>query len=181
LRLAAATLHESREFIEKTHNVLHEIELLALEALLCTGFDQTNKAQEKLTRALEMAEAGGIVRTFVDIGSEMAVQLQSLSRQRNAPAHALRVLRAFPATQLDAESRGAAFGLGAAAVDQLTNREMDVLELLGERLSNKEIAQRLVLSPLTVKSHMHNIFEKLGVSRRSEAIARARILGLLRP
>jgi LuxR family maltose regulon positive regulatory protein len=181
LRLAADILHASRGFIEQTHNALHEIELLALEALLFAGLGQTHKAQVQLTRALESAEAGGIVRSFVDLGPDMAAQLHGLSRLRNAPAHAIRVLRAFPAAQVDPLGGSAASGARPALVEPLTNRELDVLVLLGERLSNKEIAQHLVLSPLTVKSHMHHIFEKLGVSRRREAIVRARALGLLRP
>ena len=66
-------------------------------------------------------------------------------------------------------------------VDSLvTNREIDVLELLGERLSNKEIARRLVISPATVKRHTLSIYRKLGVESRREAVAKARRLGLLR-
>jgi LuxR family maltose regulon positive regulatory protein len=61
----------------------------------------------------------------------------------------------------------------------LTNREIDVLILLAERLSDKEIAERLVLSPLTVKKHTQRIFLKLGVHNRRAAVAQARRLGLI--
>ena len=64
-------------------------------------------------------------------------------------------------------------------VDPLTNRERDVLELLDRRFSNKEIARELSLSSETVKTHVQNIFQKLGVGKRREAIAKARELGLL--
>ena len=61
----------------------------------------------------------------------------------------------------------------------LTNRELDVLELLEERLSNKEIARRLVIAPATVKRHTLSIYSKLGVPGRREAVAKARHLGIL--
>ncbi len=61
----------------------------------------------------------------------------------------------------------------------LSNRELDVLILLEERLSNKEIARRLVISPSTVKRHTLSIYAKLGVGSRREAVAKARRLGVL--
>jgi LuxR family maltose regulon positive regulatory protein len=182
LRLAEDALSQARSFVEHTHNVLHEIELLALEALLCAASGQTTRAHVQLARALKLAEPGGIVRTFVDIGPALAVQLHSLAQQRNAPAFAMRVLQAFGAVEVSTPAGGAAISsAGAALVEPLTNRELEVLALLNERLSDKEIAQILVLSPLTVKSHVHHIYEKLQVNRRREAIARAKEYGLLHP
>ena len=66
-------------------------------------------------------------------------------------------------------------------LEPLTNRELEVLALLGQRLSNKEIAQILVVSPVTVKAHARNLFAKLNASSRREAVTRAYSLGLLRP
>ena len=64
-------------------------------------------------------------------------------------------------------------------IEPLTNREVEILNLIGQHLSNDEIAQALFVSPLTVKSHIRNLFDKLGVKRRRFAIQRARDLGLL--
>ena len=66
-----------------------------------------------------------------------------------------------------------------ALVDSLTNREMDILELLPQRLSNKEIAEKLFISTATVKGHLQNIYGKLNVSKRREAVEKAKKIGIL--
>ena len=65
-------------------------------------------------------------------------------------------------------------------VEPLTNRELDVLDLLAQRLSNKEIAEKLFLSTTTVKGHLQNIYGKLNVKKRREAVEKARVLGMLK-
>ena len=64
-------------------------------------------------------------------------------------------------------------------VEPLTNRELDVLDLLAQRLSNKEIAEKLFLSTTTVKGHLQNIYGKLNVSKRREAVEKAKKIGIL--
>ena len=67
----------------------------------------------------------------------------------------------------------------AELIEPLTERELEVLALLAQRLSHKEIAQALFISPQTVKRHTNNIYQKLQVQRRREAVAKATRLGLL--
>lgn len=179
LAQATGVLDEARRFIERTHNSLHEAELLAIEALVYAASGLKNKAHTQLARALVLAEPGSMVRLFVDLGPNMAALLRELAEQKYAPAYARRVLGDFSGDPLQmAPPIVHAHVAEAALIEQLTDRELEVLALLGERLSNKEIAELLVLSPHTVKTHMRNIFAKLQVSRRREAIARARSLGL---
>ena len=65
-------------------------------------------------------------------------------------------------------------------VEPLSNRELDVLDLLAQRLSNKEIAEKLFLSTTTVKGHLQNIYGQLNVKKRREAVEKARVLGMLK-
>jgi LuxR family maltose regulon positive regulatory protein len=124
---------------------------------------------------VQRAVPNGIVGPFVEEGQPMETLLNELKQQ---PEHADLVqllLAAFPPT----------YPLTAPAVllqelpEPLTERERSILELLANRLSNKEIAQQLILSPHTVRNHMANIFGKLQVENRLQAVERARSLGLL--
>jgi LuxR family maltose regulon positive regulatory protein len=63
--------------------------------------------------------------------------------------------------------------------EPLTNRELDVLELLAQRLSNKEIAEKLFVAPTTVKGHLNNIYQKLEVGKRREAVVKAQKIGII--
>jgi LuxR family maltose regulon positive regulatory protein len=105
--------------------------------------------------------------------------LSELCQQNLAPDYLDRVLGAFPDGQA-----GSRAGQGGAAeaqplVEPLTPRELEVLALLARHLTNKEIAAELVISPVTVKTHTLNIYRKLDVRKRREAVERAQELNLL--
>jgi LuxR family maltose regulon positive regulatory protein len=95
-----------------------------------------------------------------------------------------RILAAFPEPQKKSatgDSGSPSRAANAKLVEPLTDRELEVLALLRERLSNKEIAQVLVLSPATVKRYSANIYAKLDVNRRWDAVVKAEALGILPP
>ncbi|MCC2628708.1 MAG: hypothetical protein K0S14_2358, partial [Thermomicrobiales bacterium] len=142
-------------------------------ALLLEEQGRHEAALQALERAVIAAEPEGWIRLFVDLGEPMALLLTELSRLQVTPYAVDRILAAFSARHL------------AGSPDQsrlanpLTARELEVLDLLVERISNKEIASRLYIAPSTVKRHTLNIYRKLGVNSRREAVLAAHELGLL--
>jgi LuxR family maltose regulon positive regulatory protein len=151
---------------------LLDITVLHAVALHMQG-DQ-DMALQRLGEALTMAEPERFIRTFVDKGQPMA-QLLAEARTRGIQAdYAGLLLAAF-----DAEPQTGDDKLAQLLVEPLSPREIEVLRLIAQGLSNNDISERLFLALDTVKGHNRKIFEKLGVQRRTEAVARARDLGLL--
>jgi LuxR family maltose regulon positive regulatory protein len=158
--------------------------VLALHALLHERQGERQTALDLLGHAVALAEPGGFIRLFVDLGAPMASLLERLHRQGMAVQYITNILTTFETdddTLAGAGGRTTDAASLSALVEPLTPRELDVLALLGQRLTNKEIAAKLVISPETVKTHTLNIYRKLDVRNRRQAVARARDLGLLSP
>jgi LuxR family maltose regulon positive regulatory protein len=96
-----------------------------------------------------------------------------------APDYVRRLLAAFPETEPEQAAPSETDSANLGLIEPLSERELEVLELIAEGLTNPEIASRLYLALNTVKAHTRNIYGKLGVHNRMEAVARARTLGLL--
>jgi LuxR family maltose regulon positive regulatory protein len=144
-----------------------------LRALAFHAQDDMAQGMAAVERALSLAEPSGYVRIFLDEGEPMARLLYRAAECGIAPEYAGRLLAAFPAWEpLDRDPQ-------AEIVEPLSERELDVLCLIAEGLSNQEIAQRLSISTRTVKWHTSNILGKLGVKNRTQAVAKARSLGVL--
>lgn len=174
---ASELLAHLRAFVERFHNTRFKIETLALQALLDDARGHEAAALAALQQAIALAEPGGVLRAFVDMGPRMAHLLARLSGQGAASSFIAQILQAFPPSALG-EPRPP-HPTQASLVEPLTDRELEVLALLARRLSAKEIARRLVISDRTVKRHTANIYQKLGVHGRREAAAQAAALGLL--
>lgn len=159
------------------------IEILLLQALLWDASPQRQHEQQALValeQALALAAPEGFVRLFSDEGAAM-LQLLSKRQAQRSPAHDR--LRPF-SEQIMATLHGSLGPLASNTpverlIEPLTEREREVLQLIAQGLSNQDLAERLHLSLQTVKVHTRNIYGKLGVSSRTQAIARGRALGQL--
>jgi LuxR family maltose regulon positive regulatory protein len=157
------------------------IQILMLQALAFQAEGDTARAMAALERALTLAEPGGFVRVFVDEGPPMARLLYEAATRGIAPDYARRLLAAFPAAEAEQTGPSKTQAPKPELVEPLSERELEVLQLIAEGLTNQEIASRLFLALNTVKAHSRNIYGKLGVHSRTQAIARARALGILPP
>jgi len=160
--------------------MLNVTRLLILDALALYAQRESASALASLKRTLTLAEPEHYVRSFLDIGAPLKELLswglegQTLNDPR-LRAYASRLL-----SYLDGDSaKEAGRPTGEALTEPLTQRELEVLRLIAQGLSNREIGERLFLALSTVKGHTRIIFDKLQVHRRTEAVARARDLGLL--
>jgi LuxR family maltose regulon positive regulatory protein len=157
------------------------IENLKLQALIFQAGDDTTQALDALERALALAEPKGFIRTFVDEGPPMASLLYEALNRRIAPEYVQRLLAAFPMTEPEEAVSKKPLADQSGLIEPLSEREIEVLQLIAKGLSNQVIATRLVLSIHTIKTHTRNIYSKLAVNSRTQAIDKARTLGILPP
>jgi LuxR family maltose regulon positive regulatory protein len=167
------------------------IEVRAVQALARSASGDQAGAQAALAQALTLGAPEGYLRVFVDEGPPMAALLHKLLRSRRQarpaatvtapPDYLARLVEAFEQAGLPIHppiGRGGVVVPGL--VEPLTPRELEVLGLLGDGKPNQAIAEELVVTLDTVKSHVTHIFDKLGAANRTQAVSRARELGLLR-
>jgi LuxR family maltose regulon positive regulatory protein len=155
------------------------IEILGIQALAFQAEGKVTRAIQALQRALTLAEPEGFIRIFVDEGPPMARLLYEAAARGIAPVYARRLLSAFPADEPGRLGRPEIEAPEQDLIEPLSERELEVLQLIAQGLTNREIASRLFLSLNTVKAHNRNIYGKLSVHNRTQAIARSQALGIL--
>jgi LuxR family maltose regulon positive regulatory protein len=154
------------------------IEVLVLRAIALDARGDGEEALRVLARALALSEVEGYVRTFLDEGAPLRVLLEATVACRAAPyaAYAARLLSAFdPEAEEEARTGSPAAGL----VEPLTARELQILRLMAADRTAPQIADVLVVSVNTVRTHVQHIYQKLDAHSRYEALCRAQELGLL--
>jgi LuxR family maltose regulon positive regulatory protein len=199
LEAAAGLLARMLAWAESAKQQLWVIRVLVLQALLDQVRGNRQQSLQSLGQALRLAEPQGLLQVFADEGMPMQGLLEQAIQYNIDPEYSRHLLEAFPEQrkkllsadefQAPAHARGAAEGEAAisrpewleigALVEPLSKREMEIIRLIVEGYSNKEIAQKLYISLRTVKYHTTSIYAKLGVSGRTQAAFRARELGLL--
>ncbi|MEZ4517134.1 MAG: tetratricopeptide repeat protein [Chloroflexota bacterium] len=173
-----AAVHEAIELLARLLHAAEAggrmgsvIEILILQALAYQTQGDASSALEPLARALVLAEPEGYIRIFADEGEPMAGLLSVAAENGIAPDYIRRLLMATDKTETPI--------VAGLLTDPLSDRELDVLRLLGTELSGPEIANELMVSLNTMRTHTKNIYSKLGVNSRRAAVRRAEELDLL--
>jgi len=180
-------LNQLNDFLASIHNNIFRIHVLALQAMHYDTRGEKPDALKKLTEALKLAEPGGFIRLFVDLGPQMSELLKQLASKNSAAGYIGKILAAFREDEYKTmlvESTHPTAHLPPLStqpmVESLTNREMEILNKLAQRLRDKEIADQLYISPVTVKTHLQNIYQKLNASNRRQAVSISRDIGILK-
>jgi len=160
------------------------IELHLLQALLAEGQNHPEKARQALLKSLKMAAPEGYLRLFLDEGEPLRSMLVASIPSIHEPAlleYADRLLGSFvrAVDKRPASASGSVLPDQKKLIEPLSDRELEVLRLMADGLSNPAIAKRLYLSTNTLKAHAQNIYIKLDVHNRMEAVNKAREIGLL--
>jgi LuxR family transcriptional regulator, maltose regulon positive regulatory protein len=176
------------EIIDRTHNTRHKVQILAMRAILSSSGGNLKEAESSLKKALDLARKGGFVRVFLDLGNPMRVLLEGMQKQQPSDDFLKKILGSFEpkgkySTNIQS-SNGDVETINKKPqklIEPLTPRELEVLELLRGPMSMKEIARTLNISYGTVKRHTVNLYAKLGVNQRRNAVSRAEDLEILPP
>jgi LuxR family maltose regulon positive regulatory protein len=186
--LVDGSIHDAQGLLERLLQAAEEggrkgsvIEILVLQALAHEVQGNFAPALVSLERALTLAEPEGYVRIFVDEGLPMARLLSEAAAHGVMPDYIGKLLAVFEAEEQKSEDKSILPPVSPAQslIEPLSQRELEVLQLIAQGLSNREISERLFLALDTIKGHNRRIYDKLQVQSRTEAIARARELGLL--
>ncbi|MGB5618454.1 MAG: response regulator [Desulfobacterales bacterium] len=188
LQDAQMGLQKLLQLNQANHNVLQSISISSLLAVAHYKQGRMDEALKAAERALDMADSSEIIQPFVELGPPMADLLKQLRKRTAAVDSIENILSAFPDIRSGARSQintpqsktqNPKSKIQNSFIEPLTNREFAVLELLAQRLQNKEIADKLSVSPATVKTHLQNIYQKLDAGNRREAVEKAKGLKII--
>jgi len=176
-------IHEAMDLLDRLLQAAEEgertgsmIEILTLQALAHGAQGDKPSALVPLERALTLAKSEGYVRIFVDERLPMAKLLNEASNQGIEPDYTRKLLAAFkPKEQSDTRLPS------QPLVEPLSERELEVLQLVAQGLTNRQISDRLFLALDTIKGHNRRIFSKLNVKNRAQAVSKAISLRILPP
>jgi LuxR family maltose regulon positive regulatory protein len=175
---ALAVLEPFRQQVEAKGWEDERLKAMILQAIALHAQGKKEQAAQQLGDALALAEPGGFIRIFLDEGFPMAQLLSGAAARGVMPEYVGKLQAVFKAEQQKNEDKSD-LPPTQPLIEPLSQRELEILELIAQGLSNQEISERLYLALSTVKGHNRIIFDKLQVQRRTEAVARARELGLL--
>jgi LuxR family maltose regulon positive regulatory protein len=157
--------------------ISRQLESDLLLAAAIAGQQRLEEAFTIIESSLILAEPEGYIRVFLDVG-EPVRELLAAYLQSGTPDHSLYARQVLDAFSLSSQVTTSALQ-SAGLVEPITKRELEILQIMALGKTNREIAQQLVIAPGTVKAHAANIYRKLDVGNRTEAVTRAQQLGIL--
>jgi LuxR family maltose regulon positive regulatory protein len=175
---AMTILQTYRQQVEAMGWKDEQLKAMSLQAVALAAYSDKDKALQVLSEAIALAEPSGFIRLFLDEGVPMFQLLSEAAAQGRMPGYTGKLLAAFESEQQKTVVEPP-LPSAQLLVEPLSQRELEVLQLIAQGLSNDEIGKQLFLALDTVKGHNRRIYDKLQVQRRTEAVARARELGLL--
>jgi LuxR family maltose regulon positive regulatory protein len=175
---ALTVLKSYRQQVEEKGRCDKLLRAIVLQATALHAHGKEKQSLRVLGEALTLAEAGSLIRVFVDEGAPMADLLSKAATQKIMPNFVNKLLIEFITEEMQNKDKTAQLHT-PALIEPLSERELEILRLIAQGLSNREIGERLFLALNTIKGHNRRIFSKLQVQRRTEAVARARELKLL--
>lgn len=183
IRAAEPLLDKLQLIADRTHNTYLIVRVLALRSVWLAEQGRNSEALETLQGAAQIARPGRFMGTFLDLGPQMKDLLRQLCSRLATDSvelnYLLMILNAFPPALSESISHPPLASAGRPAMEVLlTKRELEVLKMLGERLSIKEISEKLFISTSTVRQHTQHIYRKLGINSKRQAAAAAGELGL---
>jgi LuxR family maltose regulon positive regulatory protein len=182
------TLLDCLRLSKAQHNTFQMIGIMVLQALTLQKQGRMDEALAVLETAVDLARPGGFIYPFVESGPIMEGLLKRLSEKNVVTDFIGQLLAAFREDQNDVkpgaigtQTVSKSFFGNQSLIKPLTNRELQILDLLEQHLQNKEIAAKLFVSPETIKTHLNNIYRKLDVTGRLQAVEKAYTLDILPP
>jgi len=175
---ALALLEPLRQQAEAKGVTRRLLDVMAVQSIALYAHGEKDKAIQMLGEALMLAQPGGYTRLFIDEGEPMAHLLLEAASHGGMPNYINKLLAAFESEQRKSEGKSD-LPPAQLLIDPLSQRELKILKLIAQGLSNREIGERLFLALDTIKGHNRKIFEKLQVQSRTEAVAHAHELGLI--
>jgi LuxR family maltose regulon positive regulatory protein len=183
LLIAQGRKEEAAEYLHDLYETLVRADAynLTIEVRMCQALaaESEESAMEFLSDALKMAEPEGYIRTFVDEGKLLKTLLEKALSRGVTPEYTRKLITIIEAEERQKLKRKKEEGAPFPYSSLLSERELEVLRLMAEGLSNQQIAERLIISLGTTKNHVHNILEKLNAEGRTQAVAQARELELI--
>jgi LuxR family transcriptional regulator, maltose regulon positive regulatory protein len=184
---ARLLLSQMDNYYTAIHYTVIRMQVLALQAVLYSAEGDEPQALAALSNSIALAEPGGFLRLFIDLGPQLKSLLQKLLQRGMSPVYINEILAAYgdadtqplAAAPLEQTVPDSVRSAASVPIEPLTNREMDVLLLLNKRHRDKEIADALSISVETVYTHIRHIGDKLGVRGRRAIVQAAKDQSLL--